>query len=100
MESDMGRPLASIKADGGITVSDFVMNGIASLINRTVQVPLMKQASGWGAALLAGLSIGLYRDLEEIDRTISARETKQSDPIPDLNLAKRYTGWRSILQDY
>ena len=100
MESDMGRPLASIKADGGITVSDFVMNGIASLVNRTVQVPLMKQASGWGAALLAGLSIGLYRDLEEIDRTISARETKQSDPIPDLNLAKRYTGWRSILQDY
>ena len=92
--------MISIKADGGITVSSFILNGIASLAGCPVQVPLMKQASAWGAALLAGLNIGLYRDLDEIERIISAKKTVIYHSILDLNLSKHYEGWKLILRDY
>ena len=100
MAGDAGGKLSAIKADGGITVSDFVMRAIASLTECPVHIPSMKQASAWGAALLAGLNAGLYSGLDEIDKLIGSRETGVTDSIADAKLMGRYRGWRSIMRDY
>lgn len=100
MVADSGRRLSGIKVDGGITVSNIVMKSIASLLERPAYIPLMKEASAWGAALLAGLNSHLYSDLDEIDGIIRSRETRIIRADSDSNLLERYQGWKTLLQDY
>ena len=100
MSADFGHKLATIKADGGVAVSDFVLRSLSSLTECPVQVPSMKQASAWGAALLAGMNTGLYADLESIDSLIKSRKTVEVSENADPKLTERYRGWRTILQDY
>lgn len=100
MSADFGHKLTTIKADGGITVSDFVLRSLSSLTECPVQVPSMKQASAWGAALLAGLNTGLYTDLEKIRSLIRSKQSVEISESADPKLNKRYQGWRALLQDY
>ncbi len=78
----------------------FVTDTLSALIGRPVYIPAMKESTSWGAALLAGLNEGLYKNIDEIDRIMLSRETGTVSTKSSPELIRRYRGWQSILQDY
>ena len=66
MEADTGIPLSSLKADGGASRDQFLMQFQADIIDREVRRPAIRETTALGAAYLAGLAAGVWKDLEEI----------------------------------
>ncbi len=66
MESDTGVPLTQLKADGGASRDQFLMQFQADIMDRPVHRPAIRETTALGAAYLAGLAVGVWRDREEI----------------------------------
>ena len=66
MEEDAGISLGELKVDGGASANDFLMQFQADIVGSRVQRPRCIETTALGAAYLAGLAIGYWRDLEEI----------------------------------
>ncbi len=66
MEKDLKRPLDSLWVDGGASVSDFMMQFQADLLRCSIYRPAMVETTAAGAAYLAGLAVGLWKDTDEI----------------------------------
>jgi glycerol kinase len=61
-----GAPVAELRVDGGACVNDLLMQFQADLLGIPVVRPQVIETTALGAAYLAGLSCGLYRDLDEL----------------------------------
>ena len=66
MEEDAGIPLAELKVDGGASANDFLMQFQADITGQAVHRPSCIETTALGAAYLAGLSVGYWKDKEEI----------------------------------
>lgn len=66
MEEDSGYKMNSIKVDGGASVNDFLMQFQADILNATVNRPVCIETTALGAAYLAGLSVGYFKDINDI----------------------------------
>ncbi len=66
MEADTGMPLTALKADGGASRDGFLMQFQADIIGREVRRPAIRETTDLGAAYLAGLAVGLWKDTDEI----------------------------------
>ncbi len=66
MEADTGVPLTVLKADGGASRDHFLMQFQADVVDRPVVRPAIRETTALGAAYLAGLATGVWRDKEEI----------------------------------
>lgn len=69
MENDMGQKIRWLKADGGLTNSSLTMQYITQLLETDIRIDEQKEASAYGAALLAFLESGILT-LEEINNQI------------------------------
>ncbi|MDP2286838.1 MAG: FGGY-family carbohydrate kinase, partial [Pseudohongiella sp.] len=65
MASDGLKPVR-IHADGGMAANNFVMQGLADLLNTPVDRPQLTETTAFGAACLAGLHCGVYDSMDEI----------------------------------
>ncbi len=61
-----GRPVAELRVDGGACVNDLLMQFQADLLGIPVVRPRVIETTALGAAYLAGLSCGMYRNLDEL----------------------------------
>jgi len=68
MEDDSGIPLAELRVDGGATANNLLMQFQADLLGVPVVRPRISETTALGAAYLAGLAVGYWRDREEIAR--------------------------------
>ncbi|KAF0219316.1 MAG: glycerol [Geobacteraceae bacterium] len=66
MEDDAGISLAELRVDGGATGNNLLMQFQADLLGVPVVRPMINETTALGAAYLAGLAIGYWRDLPEI----------------------------------
>ena len=66
MKADTGLPMTTLKADGGASRDRFLMQFQADIINCEVRRPAIRETTALGAAYLAGLAAGVWKDLEEI----------------------------------
>ena len=66
MNGDVGRPITELRVDGGASVSDFMMQFQADLLNVPVDRPRNVETTAFGAAALAGLAAGVYSGTEEL----------------------------------
>ncbi|MBO5282063.1 MAG: glycerol kinase, partial [Lachnospiraceae bacterium] len=66
MEKDAGISLKSLKVDGGASANDFLMQFQADIIGTEVYRPRCIETTALGAAYLAGLAVGYWKDLDEI----------------------------------
>lgn len=66
MESDTGLTIAQLRVDGGASANDFLMQFQADILNGEVLRPSCIETTALGAAYLAGLAVGYWRDKEEI----------------------------------
>ena len=65
MEQDTGRSIRSIKVDGGASANSFLMQALADITGVEVHVAAVRETTAFGAALMAGLGVGLWRDQAE-----------------------------------
>ena len=68
MGQDAGAPMQILKVDGGASVNRFLMQFQADILRCPIDRPKMIETTGFGAAFLAGLSAGLYKDWSDIER--------------------------------
>lgn len=66
MEEDAGIKISELRIDGGVSKSDVLMQYQADLINRKVLRPECLETTALGAAMLAGLAVGMWEDLDEL----------------------------------
>ncbi|MFD2999363.1 glycerol kinase GlpK [Pontibacter toksunensis] len=66
MEKDSGEPTRELKVDGGATANNFLMQFQTDILNCTVKRPLMRETTALGAAYLAGLAVGYWKDIDEL----------------------------------
>ncbi|MFM1769898.1 MAG: glycerol kinase [Verrucomicrobiota bacterium] len=68
MESDAGTPLRELRVDGGASVNNGLMQFQADLLGVTVVRPRVAETTALGAAYLAGLAVGYWKDVAEVGR--------------------------------
>ena len=68
MEEDAGVKLTNLKVDGGASANNFVMQFQADILDANVDRPNCIETTALGAAYLAGLATGYFKDEEEIKR--------------------------------
>ena len=60
MEEDSGKQIKTLKVDGGACANDYLMQFQADLLDAQVDRPEMLEVTAWGAALLAGIKVGIW----------------------------------------
>ena len=66
MISDTGIEMKELRVDGGATRDGFLMQFQADIMNLPLRRPMIRETTALGAAYLAGLAVGYWKDLEEI----------------------------------
>lgn len=75
MEADSGIRLETLRADGGASANNYLMQTQADLIGAPVRRPRCVETTAMGAAYLAGLAAGYWRDQEEIRKNWAEDQT-------------------------
>lgn len=97
MKTDSGIELSSLKVDGGASANDFLMQTQADIMNVPVNRPQCVETTAMGAAYLAGLAVGYWKDLEDIRKNwISDRIF--SPAFEEENRIKRIQGWHKAVK--
>lgn len=68
MEADAGVKIKELRVDGGATVNDKLLQFQSDLLNTTVVRPVITETTALGAAYLAGLAIGFWKGIGEIEQ--------------------------------
>ena len=92
MEADTGITLNALKADGGASRDRFLMQFQADIMGREVRRPAIRETTALGAAYLAGLATGVWKDREEIKRLWACDITFRPD-MEDAQRQKLLSGW-------
>lgn len=97
MEHDSGIHLKSLKVDGGASANDFLMQFQADIVDTDVRRPRCIETTALGAAYLAGLAVGYWRDRDEIQENwqIGAVFCSKMDAGKREKLLK---GWRRAVK--
>ena len=66
MQQDAGLKLSTLKADGGASANNLLMQFQSDLLDTTVQRPVVQETTALGAAYLAGLAVGFWKDKDEL----------------------------------
>jgi glycerol kinase len=66
MERDAQLPLANLKVDGGASRNNLLMQFQSDILDTEVLRPTVTETTALGAAYMAGLAVGYWRDIEEI----------------------------------
>ncbi|HEV2006175.1 MAG TPA: FGGY-family carbohydrate kinase, partial [Candidatus Limnocylindrales bacterium] len=67
MEADSGARLATLRVDGGAATNDLLLGFQADILDVPVERPTVAETTALGAAYLAGLAIGYWKDQAEIE---------------------------------
>ncbi|GAB4021606.1 glycerol kinase GlpK [Spirosoma migulaei] len=96
MEQDTGISLEELMVNGGISANTFVLQFLADLLGKSVVNKGMPDVSAQGAAYLAGLKTGIYKDLAYLTSINSNRETINPGIGQEKALAD-YVGWQTVI---
>ena len=97
MKKETGLDIPQLKVDGGATANNFLMQFQSDILNTQIDLPACLQTTALGAAFLAGLSSGYYKNLDHI-RSI---HHCQKLFIPKMNNEERelrYNGWKKAVE--
>ncbi len=66
MEKDLGSPITSLNVDGGASANNFLLQFQADILKTDVVRPKVIETTALGACYLAGLTVGYWKDIEDI----------------------------------
>ena len=97
MEADSGSRLTTLKVDGGASANNFLMQQQADIANAPVKRPACIETTAMGAAYLAGLAVGYWKDRDDVC------SNWQTDTVfmPQIDAAardERMAGWKKAVK--
>ena len=96
MEADAGMEIKELRVDGGATANSLLMQFQANLLNCKVIRPNVVETTALGAAYLAGLAVGYWKNVEEIQQLWQSE--KEFIPHHDLpGIKKGIHGWKKAI---
>ena len=93
MEADAGISIAELRVDGGATINNSLMQFQSDILNTKVIRPKITETTALGAAYLAGLAVGYWKNIEEIQKQWQV----DKEFSPSMNDEKRnelVNGWQ------
>ena len=96
MKSDIGRDMSILKVDGGASANNFLMQFQSDISNIEVVRPRVTEATAQGAAFLAGLAVGFFKDRNELKSIITHKDSF----VPHIENSKRVAlldGWSKAI---
>ncbi|WP_100488917.1 glycerol kinase GlpK [Sporolactobacillus pectinivorans] len=97
MEKDSGITLSTLRADGGASMNDFLMQFQSDILGVPVERPTNSETTALGAAYLAGLAVGVWKNREEVAQIWELGKSYQAK----MNAEKRsqlYSGWTKAVE--
>ena len=97
MAKDMNAPLTELKVDGGASRNNLLMQFQANLLGINVVRPKITETTALGAAYLAGLAVGFWKNIDELKKQWQVERT--FEPVkdsPEIEEAKK--GWADAIQ--
>jgi glycerol kinase len=95
MEADAGARITELRVDGGATVNDLLMQIQANVLDAKVVRPGVTETTALGAAYLAGLAVGYWKNIEEIHKQWKPAKTFSPDTSKTKELTK---GWERAVK--
>ena len=96
MEADSGIAIRELRVDGGATANDLLMQFQSDILNTKVLRPTVTETTALGAAYLAGLAVGFWQNIEDIQEQWQIN--KQFEPsMPDTQRASLIKGWEKAI---
>lgn len=93
MQADFGKPISEMKADGGAAANSFLMQFQADLLGKPVTLSEVVEITALGAAYLAGLAVGYWDGMKEIEANWRMR--RRFEPKMDASdRDERVARWR------
>lgn len=97
MEEDAGIPLAELRVDGGAAANNFLLQFQADITGVPVLRPKTLETTALGAAYLAGLGVGYWKDLSEIRRNWGVSHA-YSPKASKEEAAEKLEGWQKAVR--
>ena len=97
MEADSGISLSSLKVDGGASANNFLIQTQADLIGAPVKRPSCIETTAMGAAYLAGLSVGYWKNKEDVLKNWAVDRTMEPS-ITQEERKQRIKGWKKAVK--
>ena len=96
MQKDAGLALPTLKVDGGASANDFLLQFQADLLGCSVVRPKLVETTALGAAYLAGLAVGYWESLTEVEA--NWKVDRRFEPNPDeKRRQERIAGWHDAV---
>jgi glycerol kinase len=96
MQSDAGTPIGELRVDGGASKNDGLMQFQADILGMPVVRPTLTETTAVGAAYLAGIAVGFWRDVEEASEL--AGQDERFEPRMPRSRSEALRGrWRQAL---
>jgi len=96
MQEDSGTVISALKVDGGASQNNFLMQFQADIINRNIIRPEVAETTALGAAYLAGIAVGFWKDKSEIEK-IREIDKEFVPRISDKERETLYEGWKNAI---
>jgi glycerol kinase len=92
MQADSGLRIGELRVDGGAVANDLLMQTQADLLGVDVVRPQISETTALGAAYLAGLAVGFWKDVEQVQEQwkLDRRFMRQADAA---DIARGFAGW-------
>lgn len=97
MEEDIGHKVTELKVDGGASANNTLMKFQADVLETRVYRPSCIETTALGAAYLAGLAVGYYKDFDEIKENWAIDKVFESDMSEDIR-NKKIRGWKKAVE--
>jgi glycerol kinase len=96
MERDSGIALDVLRTDGGMVENDLLMQFQANILNRPVVRPRVKETTALGASYAAGLAVGFFGGIEELQANWAVDQTWQPH-MDEATREKTYRQWKKAV---
>lgn len=97
MERDTGIALSELRADGGATRDAFLLQFQADILNKAIRRPKIKETTALGAALLAGLAVGVWKDLGEVRMQLGSSFVQFMPQMDEKIRETKLEGWHKAV---
>jgi glycerol kinase len=97
MEADADISIAELRVDGGATINNSLMQFQSNILNTKVIRPKVTETTALGAAYLAGLAVGYWKNIDEIQKQWQV----DREFSPSMNEEKRadlISGWKRAVR--
>jgi glycerol kinase len=96
MEADAGKEIKELRVDGGATNNNLLMQFQSDILQAKVVRPKITETTAIGAAYLAGLAVGYWKNLDDLKDQWQINRT--FDPDSKMDVKKHLTNWHHAVE--